>query len=42
MRIALEELLARFPNYQLIPDCWVRLRSDAARGFSFLPFVAKP
>ncbi|MBW1883140.1 MAG: cytochrome P450 [Deltaproteobacteria bacterium] len=42
MRIALEEMLARFPNYRLIPDCWVRLRSDAARGFSFLPCVAEP
>ncbi len=42
LRIALEELLARFPNYQLLPDRWVRLRSDAARGFSFLPFVAQP
>ena len=42
MRIALEELLARFPDYQIIPDRWVRLRSDAARGFSFLPCVARP
>ncbi len=42
MRIALEELLARFPNYQMIPERAVRLRSDAARGFSFQPIVAAP
>ena len=38
MRIALEELLSRFPNFGVVPERWVRLRSDAARGFSFLPF----
>ncbi len=42
LRIALDELLTRFPNFQVIPERWVRLRSDAARGFSFLPFVARP
>ena len=42
MRIALDEVLKRFPNYQVFPDRWVRLRSDAARGFSFLPFVGRP
>ena len=42
MRIALEELLARFPNYQMIPERAVRLRSDAARGYSFQPIVAAP
>jgi len=42
LRIALDELLARFPNYQVIPERWVRLQSDAARGFSFLPCVARP
>jgi cytochrome P450 len=42
MRIALEEVLARFPDYQILSDRWVRLRSDAARGFSILPCVAKP
>ncbi len=42
LRIALEELLARFPNYQMIPERAVRLRSDAARGFSFQPIVAAP
>ena len=42
LRIALEELLARFPNYQVIPERGVRLRSDAARGYSFLPVVAAP
>ena len=42
LRIALEEVLARFPDYRIIPDRWVRLRSDAARGFSFLPCVARP
>jgi cytochrome P450 len=41
MRIALEELLARFPEYRVIPDRWVRLQSDAARGFSHLPFVGR-
>lgn len=39
MRIALEELLARFPDYQVMPERGVRLRSDAARGFSELPFL---
>ena len=33
--IALEELLARHPNYRIFPERGVRLRSDAARGFSF-------
>ncbi len=42
MRIALDELIRRFPNFRVIPERWVRLRSDAARGFSFLPFVARP
>jgi cytochrome P450 len=42
MRIAMEELLARFPNYRVSPDRGVRLQSDAARGFSFLPFQGKP
>ncbi len=42
LRIALEELLARFPRYQVIPERAVRLRSDAARGYSFLPIVAAP
>lgn len=42
MRIAIDEMIGRFPNYRVIPDRWVRLRSDAARGFSFLPFVARP
>jgi hypothetical protein len=42
LRIALEELLPRFPNFRVDPDRWVRLRSDAARGFSFLPFVGRP
>lgn len=40
LRIALEELLARFPNYQLVPERAVRLRSDAARGYSYLPCIA--
>lgn len=39
MRIALEELLARFPSYRALPERGVRLYSDAARGFSVLPFV---
>ena len=42
LRIALEELLARFPDFAVVPERWVRLRSDAARGFSFLPFVGRP
>ncbi|MBJ19477.1 MAG: cytochrome P450 [bacterium] len=42
MRIVLEELLARFPEYEVIPERWVRLQSDAARGFSFLPFIGRP
>jgi cytochrome P450 len=42
LKIALEELLARHPRYQVFPERGVRLRSDAARGFSLLPFVAAP
>jgi cytochrome P450 len=42
LRIALEELLPRFPGYRVDPERWVRLRSDAARGFSYLPFVGRP
>ena len=42
LRIALEELLARFPRYRVVTDRAVRLRSDAARGYSFLPVVAAP
>ena len=42
LRIALEELLRRFPKFRVDCECWVRLRSDAARGFSFLPFVGRP
>jgi cytochrome P450 len=41
LRIALEELLARFPDYQASPERGVRLRSDAARGFAALPFVGR-
>ena len=41
MRIAIEELLSRFPEYRVYPERGVRLRSDAARGFSLLPFVGK-
>jgi cytochrome P450 len=39
LRIALEELLARFPRFRVSPERGERLRSDAARGFSFLPFL---
>lgn len=42
MRIALEELLSRFPTYRTDPARGVRLRSDAARGFSRLPFLGNP
>lgn len=42
LRIALEELLARFPDFHVDAGRGVRLRSDAARGFSFLPFVGRP
>lgn len=41
MRIVLEELLERFPDYRVVPERWVRLKSDAARGFSSLPFVGR-
>ncbi|TFG91537.1 MAG: cytochrome P450, partial [Myxococcales bacterium] len=41
LRIALEELLARFPDFHVDPGRGVRLRSDAARGFSSLPFVGQ-
>lgn len=42
LKIALEELLARHPRYAVFPERGTRLRSDAARGFSFLPCVAAP
>lgn len=42
LRIALEELLARYPDYRLLPEKAVRLRSDAARGYSFQPMIAAP
>jgi len=42
LRIALEELLPRFPELRVDRARWVRLRSDAARGFSFLPFTGRP
>src|SRR5262245_11110346 len=42
LRIALEELLPRFPELRVDRARWVRLRSAAARGFSFLPFVGRP
>lgn len=42
LRIVLEELLARFPRYRVIPERAIRLRSDAARGYAFLPVVAAP
>ena len=42
LKIALEELLARHPGYAVFPERGTRLRSDAARGFSFLPCVAAP
>jgi cytochrome P450 len=41
LRIALEELLARFPDFRVDPERGVRLRSDVARGFSSLPFVGR-
>ncbi|MBW2397403.1 MAG: cytochrome P450, partial [Deltaproteobacteria bacterium] len=33
LRIGLQELLARFPSYELIPERWERLVSDTGRGF---------
>lgn len=42
LRIVLEELLARFPSYRVETEQAVRLRSDAARGYSFLPVVPAP
>jgi cytochrome P450 len=42
LRIALEELLARFPEFRVDPARSVRLRSDAARGFSHLAFTGRP
>ena len=33
LRIGLQELLARFPSYELIPEHWERLVSDTGRGF---------
>ena len=41
LRIALEELLLRFPEYRVFPERGLRLRSDAARGFGKLPFVGQ-
>ena len=42
LQIALQELLARFPNYDLVPERWERIESDAARGFEHLPFRPNP
>ncbi|MBW2268724.1 MAG: cytochrome P450 [Deltaproteobacteria bacterium] len=42
LRIALQELLARFPNYDLVRERWERLESDAARGFARLPIRPDP
>lgn len=42
IRIVLEELLPRFPDYAVIPERCVRIRSDAVRGFSSLAFVGRP
>lgn len=41
MRIALGALLRRFPDYRLDEGRWTRLRSDAGRGFTFLPFSGR-
>jgi len=40
LRVGLEEFLARFPDYSLLPERWERLQSEVARGFVKLPFRA--
>ena len=37
LRVALEELLTRFPDHALLPDRWERQASDTNRGFVKLP-----
>jgi len=42
LQIGLQELLARFPSYELFPERWERIESDAARGFNRLPIRPDP
>jgi cytochrome P450 len=37
LRVALEELLTRFPDHSLVPERWERQASDTNRGFVRLP-----
>jgi cytochrome P450 len=37
LRVALEELLTRFPDHALVPERWERQASDTNRGFVRLP-----
>ena len=41
-QVLLEELLARAPEYELVPGEAVRLRSEFFRGFSSLPIRCRP
>ncbi|MAE69634.1 MAG: cytochrome [Gemmatimonadetes bacterium] len=42
LQIGLQEILARFPDFELVPERWQRIESDAARGFVSLPFRPNP
>jgi cytochrome P450 len=39
LRVALEELLTRFPDHSLVPERWKRQASDTNRGFVRLPVM---
>lgn len=39
LRVGLEELLARVPDYRLLEERLERLPSDTNRGFAALPIV---
>jgi cytochrome P450 len=41
-RVLLEELLARIPDYEPVPESAVRLRSEFFRGFASLPIRFRP
>jgi cytochrome P450 len=41
-RVLLEELLARIPDYEVLEDRAVRIRSEFFRGFAALPIRFSP
>lgn len=41
-RVLLEELLARIPDYEVVAERAVRIRSEFFRGFASLPIRFRP